>query len=70
MKPNQIIDEQINKLQNEIQSLDSQISHCDDILNTNANQTGWEDAKKTLMSIKTEKIKMINILKNIRANFK
>ena len=49
MTPNQIIDQQIEKLENEIQSLDCQISHCEDILNENASQTGWEDAKKALI---------------------
>ncbi len=66
MTPNEIIDQQIEKLENEIQSLDCQISHCEDILNENASQTGWEDAKKALILLKTEKINSIEILRHIK----
>ncbi len=68
MKPNEIINEQINKLENKIERLDCQISHCEDILNTNEKQTAWEDAKKTLILLKTETINSIKILKNIKQN--
>ena len=66
MTPNEIIDQQIEKLENEIQSLDYQISHCEDILNENASQTGLEDAKKALILLKTEKINSIEILRHIK----
>lgn len=66
MRPNEIINQQIDKLEKEIQSLNSQILHCEEILSTNEKLTSWEDAKKTLILLKTEKINSIKILKNIR----